>query len=273
MRNFFVSIDREILCKLLLKNEKCPVLRRLIHTVYQHDARVGARKTNPPAIYSLIPPGKSWFDQGPGQGIPIGNLTSQFGANVYLTALDHFVQRKLKPAAYLRYMDDLLLLDHDPEKLNEMISPVDQWLHTHRKQKLNPSKTILTDLSKGIRYLGYELVLDSHCSSEPLQLFAEPLKKWKFIQAVRKMEYKQYSAPSKPHPFAPTPQNSEQMRNLSSINSRIGTLIHSKTYRFRKKVMDRFLKNSTELGELPPELAHHWTPYVIKKGYRSIKIR
>ena len=56
------------------------------------------------------------FDQSSEQGIPIGNLTSQFGANVYLSALDHFVQRELKPEAYLRYMDDLLLVDSNPEK-------------------------------------------------------------------------------------------------------------------------------------------------------------
>ena len=182
IEKFFVSIHRPTLCELLLKNVKHPKLYSLTKAVYGHDARINVKRGSNPALFQLIPHGKSWFDQPPGKGIPIGNLTSQFGANVYLTALDHFIQRKLKPHTYLRYMDDLLLLDRDPEKLRSMSEPIDQWLRTHRDQRLNPAKTILSDLTEGIAYLGYELKqIDD--SPQPLQVFAEPLKKWQIGRA------------------------------------------------------------------------------------------
>jgi hypothetical protein len=66
-----------------------PRLGELIQTIYSHDARIGARRTGNASSFKLILPGRSWFDQQPEQGIPIGNLSSQLGANIYLTGLDH----------------------------------------------------------------------------------------------------------------------------------------------------------------------------------------
>ena len=61
--------------------------------------------------------GKSLFGRGNERGLPIGNLTSQFWANVYLNALDEFVKRELKCLYYLRYVDDLVLLHEDADWL------------------------------------------------------------------------------------------------------------------------------------------------------------
>ena len=81
---------------------------------------------------TVIESSKSWFGQPANRGLPIGNLISQFGANVYPTGLDHFVQRQLKPMAYQRYMDDLLLIDRDVKKLKTWAKPIDAWLQTSR---------------------------------------------------------------------------------------------------------------------------------------------
>lgn len=271
IEKFFVSINRPILCDLLLKYAVHTKLRELIQTIYGHDARMTARKLGAPSLFDLIPQGKSWFEQEDNFGIPIGNLTSQFGATVYLTALDHFVQRDLKPSSYQRYMDDLLLLDRDPEKLKAMAEPIDQWLQSHRKQCLNPSKTTLTCLTQGIRYLGYVL-RQTGTPAQPLQLFSEPLKKWKFIQALKKLERMPTPLPKRPHFLAPAIYDVEALQEISSVNSRMGSLVHANTYRFRKKALQKFFDRTKENREIPEELTDHWSPYEIKKDYRAVRL-
>jgi hypothetical protein len=272
IEKFFVSIDRMILRDLLLKHARHPRLRELIQAIYGHDARSRVKKSSRPEMFRLIPAGKSWFEQGPGQGIPIGNLTSQFGANVILTALDHFVARTLKPSAYMRYMDDLLLLDRDPEKLRAMTAPIDAWLQANRKQRLNPAKTTLTNMTEGIRYLGYQL-RQTDIPAEPLQAFPEPLKKWRLIQSLRKLEAGPVPFPKRPHWLAPLLTTPETKREIASVNSHMGSLVHANTFRFRKKSLGKFLERTREHKGIPRELADAWSPFDVKEGYRSIKIR
>jgi hypothetical protein len=181
LEKFFVTINRPILCVLVLKHCHHEKQRELIKIIYSYDARKGARNVGDPASFDLIPKGKSWFDQAPEQGIPIGNLTSQFGANVYLSALDHFVQRELKPEAYLRYMDDLLLVDRNPEKIRDKTEIINRWLIENRAQRLNTNKTHFISLYGGITYLGYQL-RQTDSSQEPLQIFPEPIKNGSWYQ-------------------------------------------------------------------------------------------
>lgn len=272
IEKFFVSIHRPTLCALLLKNTGHPRLGALVKAIYGHDARVGVKRIGKPSLFQLIPAGKSWFEQAPNKGIPIGNLTSQFGANAYLTALDHFIQRQLKPSAYLRYMDDLLLLDRDPEKLRPLAERLDLWLQTHRDQRLNPTKTTLNSLLDGINYLGYRLE-QTECPAQPLQVFAEPLKKWRFVGALKKLERSPLSSTIRPHPLSPRLPNPEPLNAITSVNSRLGTLTHAKTYLMREKALKKFIAKTSPNADLPQELADPWSPFEIKKGYRSIKLR
>ncbi len=61
-------------------------------------------------LLAQVPPHKSLYHARPGIGLPIGSLTSQFFANVYLNELDQFVKHSLKVRAYLHYVDDFVLL-------------------------------------------------------------------------------------------------------------------------------------------------------------------
>lgn len=70
-----------------------------------------------PRALARVPPYKRLAAAGPGRGLPIGNLTSQFFANVYLNELDQFVKHRLKARFYLRYVDDLVLVHQDPDQL------------------------------------------------------------------------------------------------------------------------------------------------------------
>jgi len=88
-------------------------------------------------------------------GVPIGNLTSQLFANVYLDAFDHFIKDELKIRYYIRYTDDAVILSDDPFKLRWLIPFIEQWLWHERRLELHQRKTVLCKLSEGIDFLGY----------------------------------------------------------------------------------------------------------------------
>jgi len=94
-------------------------------------------------------------NQGFSKGIPLGNLTSQIFANIYLNELDQFVKTRLKAKYYLRYADDFIILDSDIELLYSLISPIKKFLKESLKLELHPNKVILRKLSWGIDFTGY----------------------------------------------------------------------------------------------------------------------
>ncbi len=88
-------------------------------------------------------------------GIPIGNLTSQLFANVYMDAFDHFAKETLRAKYYLRYTDDFILLADNPEELMAQLAPMRDFLGRELKLELHPRKIILKKLRQGIDFLGY----------------------------------------------------------------------------------------------------------------------
>jgi len=89
-------------------------------------------------------------------GLPIGNLTSQFFANVLLNELDQFVHHHVKPRLYVRYMDDFLLFDRDRDKLTEARAAVSERLAALRL-RLHEKKTAVRSAAQGVRFLGFKL--------------------------------------------------------------------------------------------------------------------
>lgn len=87
-------------------------------------------------------------------GIPIGNLTSQFFANLYLDDFDQHVKHVLKVRPYLRYVDDMVVLDHDKPRLAEMRAAVRDRLATDRLC-LHPRKDHVSPVADGLNILGY----------------------------------------------------------------------------------------------------------------------
>ncbi len=94
------------------------------------------------------------------RGIPIGNLTSQFFANLYLDDLDHFVKQDLKVGTYLRYVDDMFALDNDKGRLAEIRAAVRERLAAERLL-LHPRKAHISPTADGLNLLGY-LVFPNH---------------------------------------------------------------------------------------------------------------
>ena len=170
-------------------------------------------------------------------------------------------------------MDDLTLLGTDPQKLLEMADPIDQWLRKNRFQKLNPSKTALTRLDKGIRYLGYECKqIDS--PSQPLQLFLEPKKKWAFVKNLRTWRKIEISERRKPHTLSASVESNCELENkLASVNSQLGHIRHANSYRFRKHSLEKFIEETAQFPNLPVEIGGSCPTLKIKRGYTAVKRR
>jgi RNA-directed DNA polymerase len=87
-------------------------------------------------------------------GLPIGNLSSQFFANVYLDVLDQFVKHQIGARHYIRYVDDFVLLHESPQWLNAAHDEIESFLPECLHAGLNPSKTILQPIDRGIDFVG-----------------------------------------------------------------------------------------------------------------------
>jgi len=92
-----------------------------------------------------------------GKGMPLGNLTSQFFANVYLNELDQFVKHELKAKYYIRYVDDFVLLHTSPTVLQEWKKQIALFLHEKLRLQLHPDKSKIIPLSRGVEFLGFNV--------------------------------------------------------------------------------------------------------------------
>jgi hypothetical protein len=153
--NFFNSIDRLLLLEIIERQVPASPVRSLARKIILHDPRPGVIMRSSPELFSAVPPHKSLMRAPENRGLPIGNLTSQFFANVYLNELDQFVKRHLKCRYYGRYVDDMVLLHEDPGVLNEWRSGIDDFLRSELGLHLHPGKIWLNKIEAGINFAGF----------------------------------------------------------------------------------------------------------------------
>jgi len=103
---------------------------------------------------------ESTFEKQPGIGIPIGNLTSQLFANIYLNELDRFVKQELREKYYLRYMDDFLILGKEKLDLWQDLKEIGEFLKDNLHLELHPKKVKIFPVKGGIDFLGYLIFKD-----------------------------------------------------------------------------------------------------------------
>lgn len=132
---YFESVDHATLKALLARIFKDPRLLELLNQIINHQA---------PGAPS-------------GKGLPIGNLTSQHFANLYLGELDHFVQGELRPRAYLRYMDDFILFHESKDDLHKALAQIRTFAENVLRLSLKDKATIIAPVSGGVPYLGFRI--------------------------------------------------------------------------------------------------------------------
>lgn len=155
LANFFVSIDKRILRELLARKIDEPWWMRLTDTVLFHDPRTDFEFRGNPALLERVPSHKRLTNQPGHLGLPIGNLSSQFFANVLLDVLDQHAKHDLKATRYIRYVDDFLFLHESPDWLNGILADVDAFLPARLGVRLNPKKTILQPVARGVDFVGH----------------------------------------------------------------------------------------------------------------------
>jgi retron-type reverse transcriptase len=176
VEKFFPSIDHAILKELLARKVKDPDVLRLADLIVDH--------SNPQEEV------QRWFADddlfAPGErrrGLPLGNQTSQFFANVYLDPLDHFVRDRPGAGGYVRYVDDFLVFADDKAFLAEVRRRVVDFLAGLRL-RLHATKNAVFPVAEGIRFLGFR-VLRSHRRLAPENV-------WRFRRRLRRLQ-RQYA--------------------------------------------------------------------------------
>ncbi|MBF0623694.1 MAG: group II intron reverse transcriptase domain-containing protein [Magnetococcales bacterium] len=115
-----------------------------------------ARKLDDPALLSLLE--RIIRNSSlPGIGLPIGNLTSQFLANVYLDPFDHLIKDRWGVPGYVRYMDDWVIFGDEPENLRPLIPAIEQFLADHLGLRPKPDGTRLNRAQHGLGFLGVRI--------------------------------------------------------------------------------------------------------------------
>ena len=151
---YFASMLWDVLLPLVFKRIPCVRTHRLIEkiiTQYQFfDHKKGVTFT--PSDRVLSPKER--------RGLPIGNLTSQLFANIYLNELDHYVKDTLRIRWYGRYMDDFLILHHDKHYLTQIKEDVRDFLAQHLKLSLSDKKVIISNVKNGVPFVGYRIFYD-----------------------------------------------------------------------------------------------------------------
>jgi RNA-directed DNA polymerase len=147
---YFPSIDHEILKQLIRKKIKCSDTLWLIDEIID--------RSNPQElILERFPDDDLLTPIERRKGLPIGNLTSQFFANVYLNALDRFVKEQIKATKYLRYVDDFALFSDDRSFLQSAQVEIENYL-VQLRLKLHPIKTQLFETRHGANFVGFRVL-------------------------------------------------------------------------------------------------------------------
>lgn len=154
LANFFVAIDKRPLELLIRQAIPEQPWQQLALLILWHDPRENFQLRSSPRLVNRVPQHKRLAAQPAYLGLPIGNLSSQFYANLYLNALDQFVKHQLRVEHYIRYVDDFILLHESPQQLNTWREQIEAFLAEQLHARLNPSKTILQPISRGVDFVG-----------------------------------------------------------------------------------------------------------------------
>ncbi len=155
------------------------------------------------------------FENSYFNGIPIGNYTSQYFANIYLNELDYYIKNYLKIKYYIRYMDDFIIIVDSKIKAKEIFNNVKIFLKDKLELELN-NKSRYYRINKGIDFCGYKVYKDyilirRRCKKKIIK----KIKLWNRLYKINRLKYKKF---------------------LLSYNSFLGHISHGDCFKFKEKV-------------------------------------
>lgn len=208
IRKYFPSVDQEILLAAIGRKIKCRDTHWLIERILRSRRDTG--------VIQYFPGDDLFTPYQRVRGLPIGNQTSQFFANVYMDGFDHFVKEELRCRYYIRYVDDFVLFDNSKARLKELKERIVCYLDTLRL-KLHPRKCRVFRVEEGVGFLGYRIFPDHR-----------RLKKQNVLHFRRKLKKLQYD-------YAHGRIGGDAVRQ--SIQSWIAHASHADTYRLRRRLL------------------------------------
>jgi len=268
IRSFFTRIDKQVLMELLdrrLEKENPPwkeTMAWLLGEIIFHDPTREVIKKGRLPLFDRVPEHKSLFFTGNITGLPIGNYTSQFFANVYLDPLDQFVKHELKCRHYVRYVDDLVLVHTDPNLLTAWALAIGLFLRSVLKLELHPERR-LAPVTNGCDFLGY-IVRPARLlvRRRVAQRCKEKLlaSKRELIRPVRQGAWEDHR-----------PEQAGKLRSV--LASYEGHFRHAASWRLRRKLFGEALvpaskREAPETGCLPAQEARWLAGYFILKVNR-----
>ena len=135
VKRYFETIDHGVLKQIYRRKLKDQALLALLDGIVDHPL------PDPPT----------------GKGVPIGNLTSQYFANLYLSELDHTIKGKMRLPGYVRYMDDMVVLADSKARLHDVLATITEFLRTRLCLELRPERTRLLPVTQGLPWLGFRV--------------------------------------------------------------------------------------------------------------------
>ena len=135
VKRYFETIDHAVLKQIYRRKLKDQALLALLDGIVDHPL------PGPPT----------------GKGVPIGNLTSQYFANLYLSELDHRIKDAMRLPGYVRYMDDMVVLADSKARLHHVLATITEFLGTRLCLELRPERTRLLPVTQGLPWLGFRV--------------------------------------------------------------------------------------------------------------------
>lgn len=157
LSNFFVSINKNILWKILKEKITDQWALDLTHYVLFNDPRDNAILNSNDSKFEQVEPRKRLSLCDSYHGLPIGNLTSQFFANVLLNELDQYIEKTLGIKFYVRYVDDMVILGENTQYLKKIFEKINNYVEL-LDLRVNPKKTVIQPVNRGVTFVGHKII-------------------------------------------------------------------------------------------------------------------
>jgi len=243
IRGYFMSMNRQILfrkAEARIRSVKKPgfdpdlvlyLMRKVVFNDPTKNCRIKGRRED----WIGLPKSKSLFFTSPGCGFPIGNLTSQLFANIYLDDFDHFVREELGFHRYGRYVDDMVFVHESRQVLKEVIPKIRAYLKSNLWLEIHPGKIYLQRCSVGMPFLGVFI--------KSWRIYVGRRMKGSFF---RKIAY--WNDVAGRHGDEPGSEPSAVADRIgkcvASMNSYLGIMMGYRTFALRKKMMTEVVSES-----------------------------
>lgn len=232
IKNFFYSINKNLLFKMLNKTvvqnyekvkDSAIELHEMLWIMYKiifHNVTKDAVLKGSQEQFKLIPPHKTLFKTAKDKGLPIGNLTSQFFANVYLNSFDNYCKRVLKCQRYIRYVDDFVIFENSKDRLIELKKEIEIYLDKYLHLQLR-DQSVLRSVHEGLDFLGY--IIRPHY----VLVRKRVVKNFKYKKAKYLTNYENQKGK----------MNLEEIKKFLSVQaSFVGHISHANGYNLKTKV-------------------------------------